>query len=64
MQWIAVGLFLVSVRRLEEYRRVAAFNRRCGVDVHEISPDEVCLTNTDWDITLFELKLLFLLKWT
>jgi len=27
--------------RLEEYRRVAAFNRCCGVDVHEISPGEV-----------------------
>src|SRR5688572_32627664 len=27
--------------RLEEYRRVAAFNRFCGVDVHEISPAEV-----------------------
>ena len=27
--------------RLEEYRRVAAFNRYCGVDVHEISPGEV-----------------------
>jgi len=27
--------------RLEEYRRVAAFNRWCGVDVHEISPSEV-----------------------
>ena len=27
--------------RLEEYRRVAAFNRHCGVDVHEISPIEV-----------------------
>ena len=24
--------------RLEEYRRVSAFNRYCGVDVHEISP--------------------------
>ena len=24
--------------RLEEYRRVAAFNRYCGVDVHEIGP--------------------------
>ena len=24
--------------RLEEYRRVSAFNRLCGVDVHEISP--------------------------
>jgi glycine cleavage system aminomethyltransferase T/glycine/D-amino acid oxidase-like deaminating enzyme len=27
--------------RLEEYRRVAAFNRYCGVDVHEISAREV-----------------------
>ncbi len=27
--------------RLEEYRRVAAFNRHCGIDVHEISPREV-----------------------
>lgn len=27
--------------RLEEYRRVAAFNRHCGVDVHEISPAQV-----------------------
>ncbi|NVB77942.1 MAG: GcvT family protein [Kofleriaceae bacterium] len=27
--------------RLEEYRRVSAFNRFCGVDVHEISPREV-----------------------
>jgi len=27
--------------RLEEYRRIAAFNRRCGVDVHEISTGEV-----------------------
>jgi 4-methylaminobutanoate oxidase (formaldehyde-forming) len=27
--------------RLEEYRRVAAFNRTCGVDVQEISPSEV-----------------------
>ncbi|MFM9135455.1 MAG: FAD-dependent oxidoreductase [bacterium] len=27
--------------RLEEYRRVAAFNRLCGVDVHEISAAEV-----------------------
>jgi len=24
--------------RLEEYRRISAFNRHCGVDVHEISP--------------------------
>ncbi len=27
--------------RLEEYRRVSAFNRWCGVDVEEISPREV-----------------------
>ncbi|MEU8079777.1 FAD-dependent oxidoreductase [Catellatospora citrea] len=27
--------------RLEEYRRVSAFNRLCGVDVHEVSPGEV-----------------------
>jgi 4-methylaminobutanoate oxidase (formaldehyde-forming) len=27
--------------RLEEYRRTAAFNRWCGVDVHEISPSEI-----------------------
>ncbi len=27
--------------RLEEYRRVSAFNRVCGVDVHEISPRQV-----------------------
>ena len=27
--------------RLEEYRRISAFNRKCGVDVHEISPSEV-----------------------
>ena len=26
---------------LEEFRRVAAFNRKCGVDVHELSPTEV-----------------------
>ena len=27
--------------RLEEYRRVAAFNRYCGIDVHEVSPAEI-----------------------
>jgi len=27
--------------RLEEYRRVCAFNRYCGIDVQEISPKEV-----------------------
>jgi 4-methylaminobutanoate oxidase (formaldehyde-forming) len=27
--------------RVQEFRRVAAFNRYCGVDVHEISPREI-----------------------
>src|ERR1700674_789858 len=27
--------------RLEEYRRISAFNRYCGVDVQELSPGEV-----------------------
>ncbi|MBL7717165.1 MAG: GcvT family protein [Bdellovibrionales bacterium] len=27
--------------RLEEYRRVSAFNRFCGIDVHEVSPGQV-----------------------
>ncbi len=27
--------------RLEEYRRVSAFNRYCGIDVQEISPNQV-----------------------
>src|SRR5215213_3305771 len=27
--------------RLEEYRRVSAFNRLCGIDVQEISPREI-----------------------
>src|SRR5262249_11006709 len=35
-----VGL-AIEPGRLEEYRRVAAFNRLCGVEVHEISPREV-----------------------
>jgi glycine/D-amino acid oxidase-like deaminating enzyme len=30
-----------SMDRLEEYRRIAAFNRKCGVNVLEISPREV-----------------------
>ena len=30
-----------SKDRLEEFRRVAAFNRRCGVDVHEIGAKDV-----------------------
>src|SRR6202034_2496298 len=38
-----VGLIELAIEpgRLEEYRRVAAFNRHCGVDVHEISAREV-----------------------
>ncbi|HEY7144266.1 MAG TPA: FAD-dependent oxidoreductase [Streptosporangiaceae bacterium] len=38
-----VGLIELATEpgRLEEYRRVAAFNRLCGVEVHEISPREV-----------------------
>jgi glycine cleavage system aminomethyltransferase T/glycine/D-amino acid oxidase-like deaminating enzyme len=38
-----IGLVEVAADRdrLEEYRRVAVFNRHCGVDVHEISPREV-----------------------
>jgi glycine cleavage system aminomethyltransferase T/glycine/D-amino acid oxidase-like deaminating enzyme len=38
-----VGFIEVAadVDRLEEYRRVAAFNRYCGVNVHEIGPNEV-----------------------
>jgi 4-methylaminobutanoate oxidase (formaldehyde-forming) len=38
-----VGLIELAIEpgRLEEYRRVAAFNRLCGVEVHEISPAEV-----------------------
>src|SRR5580658_9020404 len=37
------GLIELAVEpgRLEEYRRTAAFNRHCGVEVHEISPREV-----------------------
>ncbi len=27
--------------RREEYRRVSAFNRQCGIEVHEISPREI-----------------------
>ena len=39
----AVGFIEVASDedRLEEYRRVSAFNRYCGVDVHEISAAEV-----------------------
>ena len=27
--------------RLEEYRRISAFNRKCGVDVQELTPAQV-----------------------
>jgi glycine cleavage system aminomethyltransferase T/glycine/D-amino acid oxidase-like deaminating enzyme len=27
--------------RLQEYRRIASFNRRCGVDVQEITPEKI-----------------------
>lgn len=38
-----VGLIELAIEagRLEEYRRVAAFNRHCGVEVHEISATQV-----------------------
>ena len=38
-----VGFIEVATEpdRLEEYRRVSAFNRYCGVDVQEISPGQV-----------------------
>ncbi len=38
-----VGLIELAIEpgRLEEYRRVAAFNRLCGVEVHEITPGAV-----------------------
>ncbi len=46
--------------RLEEYRRVSAFNRYCGVDVHEISPTEVAelfpLAKTDDVLAGFYVK--------
>src|ERR671912_1534051 len=46
--------------RLEEYRRVSAFNRYCGVDVHEISGREVAelfpLARTDDILAGFYVK--------
>jgi 4-methylaminobutanoate oxidase (formaldehyde-forming) len=41
--WKPVGFIEVAGDRdrLEEYRRVSAFNRHCGIDVHEISPGQV-----------------------
>jgi 4-methylaminobutanoate oxidase (formaldehyde-forming) len=39
----AVGFIEIATEpdRLEEYRRVSAFNRHCGIDVHEISAAQV-----------------------
>ncbi|MCH9682441.1 MAG: FAD-dependent oxidoreductase [Deltaproteobacteria bacterium] len=46
--------------RLEEFRRVSAFNRQCGVDVHEISAKEVAdlfpLARTDDILAGFYMK--------
>jgi 4-methylaminobutanoate oxidase (formaldehyde-forming) len=41
--FMPVGFIEVAADRdrLEEYRRVAAFNRTCGVDVEEVSPADV-----------------------
>ena len=41
--WKPVGFIEVASDRdrLEEYRRVSAFNRYCGIDVHEISPSQI-----------------------
>jgi 4-methylaminobutanoate oxidase (formaldehyde-forming) len=38
-----VGFIEVATSKdgAEEYRRIAAFNRKCGVDVREITPSEV-----------------------
>src|ERR1700722_16045925 len=57
-----VGFIEVATEpdRLEEYRRVSAFNRYCGVDVHEISPEEVKelfpLAETDHILARFFVK--------
>lgn len=41
--WMEIGFIELACDhdRLEAYRRTAAFNRYCGVDVKEISPEEV-----------------------
>ena len=41
--FMPVGFIELATHKgyLEEFRRVAAFNRKCGVDVHEISAAEV-----------------------
>jgi glycine cleavage system aminomethyltransferase T/glycine/D-amino acid oxidase-like deaminating enzyme len=60
--WKPVGFIEVAADadRLEEYRRVSAFNRYCGVDVHEISPAQVKdlfpLANTDDILAGFYVK--------
>ena len=57
-----VGFIEVAAEadRLQEYRRVAAFNRLCGVDVHELSPREVAdlfpLARTDDILAGFYVK--------
>ena len=45
-----VGFIEVATEpdRLEEYRRVSAFNRYCGVDVHEISASARSATSSRW----------------
>ena len=58
----AVGFIELATEpdRLEEYRRVSAFNRYCGVDVHEISAKEVAelfpLARTDDVLAGFYVK--------
>ncbi len=58
----AVGFIELATEpdRLEEYRRVSTFNRYCGVDVHEISAEEVAdlfpLARTDDVLAGFYVK--------
>ena len=58
----AVGFIELATEpdRLEEYRRISAFNRYCGVDVHEISATEVAdlfpLARTDDVLAGFYVK--------
>ncbi len=59
--FLPVGLVEVATDpdRLEEYRRVAAFNRHLGVEVHEIGPREVAelwpLARTDDILAAFHI---------
>jgi glycine/D-amino acid oxidase-like deaminating enzyme len=41
--WKEVGFIELASNRdyLEQFRRISAFNRRHGVDVHEIGPDQI-----------------------